>query len=63
MVPGGTLPEEPKRVLAKNLSWFFGNWRIKSKTVVIPSGIEPAPSVLQSVILIPRLCWDVYKRS
>ena len=35
----------------------------KAKTVAIPSGIEPAPSVLQSVTLTTRLCWDVCKGS
>ena len=54
MVPGGTLPEEPQKVLAKNLLWFFGNRRSKAKIVAIVSGIEPAPSLLQSVTLTTR---------
>ena len=63
MVLGGTLPEEPLHVIGKKLLWFFGNRRIKTKTVAIPSGIEPALSVLQSVTLTTRLCWDVCKRN
>ena len=59
MVLGGTLPEEPYKVLAKSLLWFFGNRRSNAKTVAILSGIEPAPSVLQSVTLTTRLCWEL----
>ena len=52
---GGTLPEEPLNVLTESVLLFVGNRCIKAKTFAIPSGIELASSVLQSVILTTRL--------
>ena len=42
--------------------WFFCNRRLKAKTSVTSSGIDPRLAILKFAILTTRLHWHVYKR-